>query len=277
MQICPLFCLFFLLSRNSPPTSKQSTTLIKYFKLYDPFRLIGLFLLLLLFRAAWLWQLHPLSLPDLYHMLIGEKLGEGFMLYAELKDNMPPLSALVYYLIDLGFGRSPLAYQILSLILLFFQAIIFNGLLADNRAFKELSNLSALAYILLGCSIFGFSTLSPALIALTFALGATQKLFYVIQHKAGRDALFSLGFLLSLSMLSDQHALILLLIFSLCIVFYSDVNTSQFFLFLIGFLFPLVLVGIYFFLVRWIGRKRNLLFYRSYKYRSYYQFKALFL
>ena len=158
--------------------------MLKFFRLYDPYRLLASAISLILIRLTWFIGQNPIALPDLHHSLIGERLGDGFILYAELKTNTAPLSALIYYLLDFFFGRSILAYYVLSVVLIFLQAIILNGIFANNRVFRETSNYPALAYILFANAFFGFATLSPIVIALLFLLLALQKLFSILQSKS---------------------------------------------------------------------------------------------
>jgi len=221
--------------------------MLKFFRLYDPYRLLAIAIMLITIRLSWFLSLNSITLPDLHHLLVGEKLGNGFFLYAELKTNTAPLSALIYYLLDIFFGRSILAYYILSVTLIFLQALILNGIFANNRVFKETSNYPALAYILFANAFFGFATLSPIVIALLFLLLALQKLFAILQSKSGEDSYFSLGFYLGLAMLTDLASIIFILVAIWALIVYSDSSAKKVVMMVFGSLFPLILCGLIYF------------------------------
>ncbi len=221
--------------------------MLKFFRLYDPYRLLAVAIMLIILRLSWFLGLNPITIPDLHHLLVGEKLGDGFFLYAELKTNTAPLSALIYYLLDFFFGSSILAYYILSAILIFFQAIIVNAIYANNRAFKETSNYPALAYILFANAFFGFVTLSPIVIALLFLLLALQKLFVILQSKSGEDSYFSLGFYLGLAILTDLAGFVFILVAIWALIVYSDSPPKKVLMMVFGSIFPLILCGLIYF------------------------------
>ena len=102
----------------------------------------------------------PLTLPELNWMLIGEKMNLGFSLYEEIWDDISPLSALVYWLVDRFFGKTILAYQIIATILVFGQAILLNDILRRRQVFMEISLLPGFLYIILTCCFLEFYTLS---------------------------------------------------------------------------------------------------------------------
>ncbi len=84
--------------------------MISFFRLNDPYRIIGIFILLLLIRLPALLGFVPLLQPELGWMLLGESLAEGRILYEGVWDNTGPFSAAVYWFMNLLFGRSQLAF-----------------------------------------------------------------------------------------------------------------------------------------------------------------------
>lgn len=221
--------------------------MLKFFRLYDPYRLLAIAIILILLRLSWFLGFNPITLPDLHHILIGEKLGDGFFLYSELKTNTAPLSALIYFLLDFFFGRSILAYYILSISLIFLQAILLNGIFASNRVFRETSNYPALAYILFANAFFGFATLSPIVIALLFLLLALQKLFIILQSKSGEDSYFSLGFYLGLAVLSDLASFVFIIVAIWALLVFSESTAKKVIMMLFGSMFPIAMCGLIFF------------------------------
>ncbi|MFZ6664990.1 DUF6427 family protein [Peijinzhouia sedimentorum] len=221
--------------------------MLKFFRLYDPYRLFAIAIMLILLRLSWLLGFNPITLPDLHHLLVGEKLGDGFFIYSELKTNTAPLSALIYYLLDFFFGRSILAYYILSIALILLQAILLNGIFASNRVFRENSNYPALAYILFANVFFGFATLSPIVIALLFLLLALQKLFKILQSKSGEDSYFSLGFYLGLAVLTDLASFVFILVAIWALIVYSESSAKKVIMMIFGSMFPLIMCALIFF------------------------------
>jgi hypothetical protein len=70
--------------------------LLGYFRINDPYRLVIIFILLLILRLPYLISSEWLSIPELKWMLIGERMNDGAMLYVDIWDDIAPLSALVY-------------------------------------------------------------------------------------------------------------------------------------------------------------------------------------
>jgi hypothetical protein len=85
--------------------------LITLFRNGSPLRILSVLAFLLLLRLPVLLNGVPVLSPELKWMLVGERMDQGFMLYTGIWDNTAPLSACVYWLIDLVFGRSPQVYR----------------------------------------------------------------------------------------------------------------------------------------------------------------------
>ena len=142
--------------------------MLSFFRINDPYRLAFVLVLLLIFRLPFIIYGIPLTLPELKWMLVGEAMANGKMLYRDIWENIGPLSAFIYQSVDFLFGRSQLAYQLISLILVFIQAVIFNRLLLINKAYNENSYVPALIYTICMSMTFEFLTLSPILILSEF-------------------------------------------------------------------------------------------------------------
>jgi hypothetical protein len=80
--------------------------LLGYFRINDPYRLVIIFILLLILRLPYLISSEWLSIPELKWMLIGERMNDGAMLYVDIWDDIAPLSALVYKGINFAAGRA---------------------------------------------------------------------------------------------------------------------------------------------------------------------------
>ena len=120
--------------------------MLGYFRINDPYRLVIIFFLLLLFRMPYLISSDWLSIPELEWMLVGEKLNEGALLYVDVIDDIGPLSAMVYKGFDFLFGRSPLTIQIIGLIVFFFQIFYINFLALKHKMYNENNYLPVQKY-----------------------------------------------------------------------------------------------------------------------------------
>src|SRR5690606_7720362 len=111
--------------------------LLSFFKLNDPFRLLGIVFLLAILRIPYLLLEIPLLQPELIWMLIGERMSNGYSMYVDIIDDTGALSAGVYWLIHLIAGKSLLAYHVVAALIILFQASYINHLLIQYKAFEE--------------------------------------------------------------------------------------------------------------------------------------------
>ncbi len=82
-------------------------------------------------------------------------------MYEGIFDPLGPLSAMVYAIVDLVFGKSTLALQILGTILMVLQAIIFNNLTIRNKVYEQNTYLPTFAYLILSSTHYSLSVFSP--------------------------------------------------------------------------------------------------------------------
>ena len=200
----------------------------------------------------------PLTLPELEWMVVGESLSFERMLYSQLWDDMAPLSALMYTLLDLLFGRSQAAYQVVALLVVFGQCVLFNQLLIVNKAYKENTYVPALIYAILMGLFFDFFTLSPIMMSSLFILLAINGIFFHIAFKARDERFLNMGLSMGMAVLFFLPSLLFLPIALIALGLYSKMDFKKYILLFFGFIFPLVLVSIFFF---WHGALREFLDY----------------
>src|SRR5687767_10725047 len=111
--------------------------LLRYFRINDPYRLLGLLVILLIIYLPLFIDLPPITNPELKSMLVGEKIHEGSKMYAEVADNTAPLAAWFHALVDIVFGRSLLARHILAFIIIFFQSAFLGIIFITKKVFSE--------------------------------------------------------------------------------------------------------------------------------------------
>lgn len=188
----------------------------------------------------------PLLPAELNWMIVGEKLSEGFTMYKDVWAPVEPLSAGVYYFIDSLFGRSPIAYQSTSLILVFIQAIVFNLILQSSNAYSEKSLIPAILYLLFSTLFFDFNTLSPVVMGTTFLLFAVNLIFLQIKIKENAESMFYSGLMIGIASLFHMPLIFFLLMALVCSILFIRSKPRLYFTLIIGFLFPFLIIGVYY-------------------------------
>lgn len=190
-----------------------------------------------------------LTIPELDNMLVGEKLSEGADLYDEVWENIAPLSAGVYMIVDYLFGRSQNAFYWLSLFFVFFQCFLFNRLLLINKAYNENTYVPGLIYGLLMSFFFDFLTLTPVVMSQTFILLALNNIFSHIEFRAKRDEkILNIGIYLGVASLFYLPNIIFALAALVVFIFFTGTVLRRYLLLVFGFMLPLLLVATYFLL-----------------------------
>jgi hypothetical protein len=198
-----------------------------------------------------------LTYPELYNQLVGQRIGDGFKLYSEIWATTGPLSGVIYGMIDLLLGKSQLAYQVISLIVVAFQCFVFNRILLASKAFKENTYIPGVAYGVLMSWFFDIFTLTPAILGLTFVLVAISGVLYHMDVKAKADEqLLYIGLHLGVGILFYLPYVIFIPLILLGFLFFTSTVPRRYLLFLYGAFLPLVL-GIMFYM--FTGRLREVI------------------
>ena len=169
-------------------------------------------------------------------------------MYSEIWDNTAPLSALVYAGLDGVFGRSQTVYQIAALTVASFQVIYFNVMINNRDILTKRNYIPGLIYLLFLNFSFDCCTLSPVLMATTFVLMSFGTMVRQINRLQSTDEVFEIGFLIGLASLFYPPACIFILWAIASMVFFSGATLRQHSLSIFGFLFPLLLTALFFYL-----------------------------
>ncbi|WKK82459.2 hypothetical protein [Marivirga arenosa] len=188
--------------------------------------------------------------------MIGESLSTGKVLYKDLVSPIAPLAAWMYMLISSIGGRSILLLQILSILLVTYQFSLFNNIMLRNKAYNENSYIPALIYALIMLVFYDFFTLSPALISLTFILLVLDNIYLRIENKLKDSTILKTGFFMGIAVLFYLPSVVFLIATILSFALLTSLVIRRYLLFLYGFLFPFMLVFIYFY---WQGGLDELL------------------
>ncbi|MEN7548917.1 hypothetical protein AAG747_13425 [Rapidithrix thailandica] len=222
--------------------------MLTFFRLNDPFRILGVLLIVFLLRLPFYLKGLPLMIPELNWMLVGESLAKGGHMYTDVWDNLGPLAAGVYWCVVGLFGKSQLVFQILGLILVVIQAFIFNRFLIKNGVYNEKNYLPALFYGLFMCLNFDFLTLSPALLALTFLLLVLRNIIRLDERFVEED-IFKTGIYLGIATLLFAPSVVFLLSTIIGFMLFRSASPRYFMMVLFGFAFAISLVITYYFFV----------------------------
>ena len=218
--------------------------MLRFFRINDPYRLIVVFIILLLVRIPIFLSDDSLTYPELDYLLVGDKLSSGDRLYDEIWTRLGPFSAIFYGVLGFLFDRSQIALQIVSLLIVFLQTFIFNKIMLINKAFDENTYVPGLVYGLLMSWFFDQFSLSPALLGLTFILLALNNVLSHLQFKAKRDEMIHIiGVHIGVASLFYLPYAIFLPLFILAFIFFSGTVLRRYLLMTYGFFLPYLLTA----------------------------------
>jgi hypothetical protein len=217
--------------------------LLRYFRLNDPYRLVGLLVLFLLLYLPLLIDPPEISIPELKGIAVGEKLNEGQSMYTGLVDNSAPLAAWLSETMNSITGRSVLGRHIVAFILIFLQAGFLGIMFIARKSFNESTYIPSLIFCLLFFVSYDLFSLSEELFGLTFILLALNNLFKEIEFRVQHDeTVFNLGLFISLASLFSFAYFVFLFCVMAILLFFSRTSPRKFLLLTFGFLLPHLLV-----------------------------------
>ncbi|MFN8355770.1 MAG: hypothetical protein U0Y10_15035 [Spirosomataceae bacterium] len=222
--------------------------MLSFFRVNAFYQIGTLLFLLLAIRLPLYLSGIPLLIPELQWMLTGEQMNKGLMLYADIWDSTAPLAAMVYAAIDGVVGRSHFTYLLVALAFSVFQIIYFNQQANRRNLFGERGYLPGLMYMLFLNISFDCFTLSPALMATTFLLLAFNTLIRQMDRQGATDEVFEIGFYISVATLFHPPSFLFLLWAVASLLLFTGASIRQHSLMIFGFLFPLLLTALFFYL-----------------------------
>jgi hypothetical protein len=217
----------------------SSAVLLRFFRINDPYRLLGILVVLILISLPLFLDPVKLTLDGLKMFVLGESLNQGMSLYSEILTSTPPLAAWMQGWIEMLFGRSQTAAQVLSLIFVFFQVSFFTVILINSRAHHENTYLPGLIFGVLALFSFDMLSFPNELIASTVLLFAMNNLFKEIEFRIQRDELvLNLGLYVGIaSLLVFSYALYLPGVIVILAIF-TRLSLRKALLVLFGFMLP---------------------------------------
>lgn len=224
--------------------------MLRFFRVNDPYRLLFIFILLVVIRLAQSYFIPDLSYMELKYLLLGQWLGEGFQMYTETYDYTGPLSVFVYKYLDILFGRSVFLHRVINTVLIIIQAGIFNQLLLKNKAYDESNYLPAFLYMILMVSVPDFMSLSPQLISLTFILLALKNVLRRIDNQVTDELFLNSGISIGIATMIYLPSAVFFFVFLSSLILFSTAIVRRILLYLFGFM---LIFGLTFLFYYWTG------------------------
>ena len=213
--------------------------MIRYFRINDPYRLVGLFLLLLLIYIPLFITTNDPTIPELKSLIVGEKQNEDYEMYAEVVDNTAPLAAWSHEMLDTLFGRSILIRHILAFVIIFLQSAYLGIMFISKKVFSENTYIPSLLFSLLFFFSYDNLALSNELLGSGFLLLALNNLFQEIEFRNERDeSIFNVGLCISLASLFAFSFVVYLFCAIVILSLFTRSTVRKFLLLVFGFLLP---------------------------------------
>lgn len=213
--------------------------MIRYFRINDPYRLVGLFILLLLMYVPLFILDDQITVPELKSLLLGEKQNEGYRMYEEVVDNTAPLAAWTHEILDSVLGRSLQVRHILAFVVIFLQSAYVGMLFIAKKVFSENTYIPSFLFSLLFFFSYDTLTLSNELLGSGFLLLALNNLFEEIEFRNERDeSIFNVGLCISLASLFAFAFIIYLFCSVVILLLFTRSNARKYLLLIFGFLLP---------------------------------------
>ena len=223
--------------------------MLRFFRINDPYRILGLLVLLVLFGLPFFIDPAQNTIQELKTFVLGEAIRDGKLMYVEIFDSTAPMTAGIFGLTDLFFGRSLFALHFLALAIIFFQASFFAILLINNKAYNDNNYLPALIFGLLCFFSFDMLSFSPELMGSTVLLLALNNLFKEIEFRIQRDEIIlNLGVYLGVATLLIFSYVIFLIATIFILFIFTRLTARKLILLLFGFVLPhALLISLYYF------------------------------
>ncbi len=223
--------------------------LLRFFRINDPYRLLAIFILLVLIGLGFFIDPVATTLSELQSIVLGEALNSNKSLYTEVHTTVPPLAAWFYSWAEWLFGRSLTARHMVAFLLIFLQGAYFTILLINNKAQSESTYLPAFLFGVVCFYSFDMLILSPELLASTLLLLALNNLFKEVEFRVQRDdTLLLLGLYLGLASLFVLSYSVFLPGTVIILAVFTRLSIRKTLLLIFGFSLPhlLLMVAFYF-------------------------------
>jgi hypothetical protein len=142
----------------------------------------------------------------------------------------------------------PLLYTLLSYLLLFFQAVTFNGLINSQKLFPTSNLLLAFSYLLLTSLVPEWNLLTPGLIINTVMVWAWPQMIGLYHNSKPKGNLYNIGFAFGVCSFIYFPAVYYLLLLVVALALFRSFQLSEWLVTITGVLTPFYFLLIYFFI-----------------------------
>ncbi|RYC71049.1 hypothetical protein [Spirosoma sordidisoli] len=222
--------------------------MLRFFRSYYPYQYVSLLGLLVLIRLPLLLHPFPLLIPELNWLLVGEQMNQGHLLYRDIWDSVSPLSAAVYWGLNALFGRSATSLHVAATLVSVFQIVYVNYLTNVRDFYSDRSFWPGLVYMLFLHLSFDCLTLSPVLMSTSFLLLALGTLVKQMDRRGATDEVFEVGFYIGIAALFYLPSALFIIWAAMSMLLYTGATFRQHSLSLFGFLFPLAVTILFYYL-----------------------------
>jgi hypothetical protein len=221
--------------------------LLHYFRINDPYRVIGLLIVLLLLYLPVLIDVAPITYPELKTMIVGDKLLNGSALYTEIIDSTPPFTGWFFAVINWVFGDSLALKHILAFIILFLEAVVLGLIFIDKKAFPDSSFIPSLIFGILCVFSFDTISLSGELVGTFFLLMALNSLFREIEFREENfEMVLKTGLFIGIGSLFEFSFSVYVVAVLIILILFTRTSGRKIFLLFTGYMLPhLFLISIY--------------------------------
>ena len=219
--------------------------MLSLFRINDPYRLILVFLLLVAIRLPFILDGIPMMKVELHWLLIGERMAStAASMYDSVWTTTGPLANVVYSWLFKIFGRSTVGYQILAILVVFHQSVVFNSLLLRNKAYDEYNYVPAFLYAIFSCFIPTMFLLSPVVMGLGFFLLTLNNVFRRIDNEAQDEMFLYNGVYLGIATLFYLPYFYFFILSLVSLILFSSAIARRLLLMTYGYLLVITISGL---------------------------------
>ena len=170
--------------------------MVRYFKINDPYRLLTLFLFILLTRTGAILFGFPYSQlhSDLFQSVNEESVHTIFGWFCVLLNFISSDPTIISVVI--------------SSILITLQAFIINTIFIRSKVFNQNTYIPAAIYVMLFSLSPEYILLSPQLCAITFILIGINHMFFHLQYRGSEENIFNTGVMFGLATLFEPSSFV---------------------------------------------------------------------
>jgi len=179
------------------------------------------------------------------NFLIGQNLNQGYRIYKDIRENIGPLSANFYQLID--FLNIPITWNaFLATGIIMLQAYIFQQTISRYLLIPNIGNMPFFVYSLFFHFSMEFLVPNGSVLGLTFLLLAWNEILAQQSTLKVNDRVFLIGIYIGIASVFFLSYTLFLFWAILSLLFYSSINVRQIILLIIGFSLFFIITGLIF-------------------------------